>query len=76
MRDSGHADPDIDAEYTAEVLGAMIEHVCYIWFSLGRDFDEERMISSLGMVWEKAMLPLPEATSGGGERTATARVEI
>jgi AcrR family transcriptional regulator len=50
-------DPDLDAEYTAELLGAMLEYICYMWFSLDYPFDEERLIAALSAVWEKTISP-------------------
>lgn len=47
---------DIDTEYTAEVLGAMLEYTCYLWLCLDRKFDEERLIDALSAIWEKAIL--------------------
>jgi AcrR family transcriptional regulator len=55
LKASGLAAPGLDAEYTAEALGAMIEYICYLWFSLGHAFDEERLISALSSVWEAAI---------------------
>lgn len=61
MIDAGLTDPDLDVEYTAESLGAMLEYVCYVWFSLDRPFEEERLIDSLALIWEKTLSPLPAA---------------
>jgi AcrR family transcriptional regulator len=57
MQAAGNADPDLDVEYTAESLGAMLEHVCYLWFSLDHPFDEERIVDTLSGIWEKALSP-------------------
>jgi AcrR family transcriptional regulator len=59
MKERGLADPDLDEEYTAEALGAMLEYTCYLWFTLGHDFDENRLIDALSMIWEKSLLPEP-----------------
>ncbi|MEV6815649.1 TetR/AcrR family transcriptional regulator [Micromonospora sp. NPDC051296] len=49
------ADPDIDVEYTAEVLGAMLEYSCYLWFCLDKNFDEDRLVEALATVWRKTL---------------------
>jgi len=64
MIDAGMADPDLDVEYTAESLGAMLEYVCYVWFSLDRPFEEDRLVDALSAIWEKALLPLPSRKPG------------
>jgi AcrR family transcriptional regulator len=55
MISDGLADPDLDVEYTAEALGSMLEYTCYIWFTLDKNFDEDRMVDSLAMAWQKAL---------------------
>lgn len=61
MKDEGLADQGLDEDYTAEALGAMLEYTCYIWFTLGQNFDEDRLIRALSLIWEKALLPSPRA---------------
>lgn len=55
MISNGVADPDLDVEYTAESLGAMLEYTCYVWFCLGREFEEERLIDALSAIWTKTL---------------------
>lgn len=55
MIESGHTDPDLDVEYTAESLGAMLEYICYVWFSLDREFDENRLVDALAAIWERTL---------------------
>ncbi|KRB77781.1 hypothetical protein ASE01_06195 [Nocardioides sp. Root190] len=55
--DAGVTRPEIDVEYTAEALGAMLEYTCYVWFSLGREFDEERLVATLSDIWVQALAP-------------------
>ncbi|WP_342661402.1 helix-turn-helix domain-containing protein [Rhodococcus ruber] len=57
MQALGLADADLDVEYTAEALGAMIEYTCYMWFTLDHPFEEDRLIDALADVWEKALQP-------------------
>jgi AcrR family transcriptional regulator len=56
MKIDGLTHPDLDVEYTAEALGSTLEFTCYLWFCLGRDFDEERMINTLATIWIKSLL--------------------
>ncbi len=55
MQAKGTADPHLDVEYTAEALGTMLEYTCYLWFSLERNFDEDRLIDALSAIWEKTV---------------------
>lgn len=55
MQAEGDADPNIDSYMTAEVLGAMVDHTCYIWLSLGKDFSEEDVLNALSTVWARAI---------------------
>jgi AcrR family transcriptional regulator len=64
MKELGLVTAGLDVEYTAEALGAMLEHTCYVWFALDHAFDEERMIDSLAAVWERALAG--SSTSQGG----------
>lgn len=58
MQDAGLADPHLDAQYTAEGLGAMLEYTCYMLFTLHHDLDEGRLVVALGDIWERALLPV------------------
>jgi AcrR family transcriptional regulator len=51
MVSNGLADPGLDVEYTAESLGAMLEYTCYVWFCLGKDFEEERLVDAMASIW-------------------------
>jgi AcrR family transcriptional regulator len=55
----GIADPNLDVEYVSEVLGSMLEYTCYMWFTVGMEFDEQRVVDALTMVWTKATVPAP-----------------
>lgn len=57
MQAEGLADPGLDVAYTAEALGAMLEYVCYAWFSLDRAFDEERLVDTISAIWERTLAP-------------------
>lgn len=57
MKDEGLVDPAIDVEYTAEVLGAMLEYTCHVWLNLGKDFEEDRLVDTLARVWVNSIRP-------------------
>lgn len=59
MVEAGVADAELDVEYAAEALGAMLEYTCYVWFSLGREFDEERLVATLADIWVKVLVTAP-----------------
>ncbi len=61
LQAEGHADPDADVELLAELLGAMVDHTCYIWFSLGKEFDEDRLLDGLTRIWTRAVGVRPAA---------------
>lgn len=51
----GLADTTLDVDLTAEVLGSMVDHTCYVWMSLGREFDEEALLDTLTLTWARAI---------------------
>ena len=55
MKQAGLTDSDLDVEYAAETLGAMLEYTCYLWFCLKKDFEEERLVESLARTWLKVI---------------------
>ena len=61
----GIVDPDLDPVMLAEVLGAMVDQTCYIWFFLGNEFDPHAVVESLITVWPRASA---WATSGPGHK--------
>ena len=52
----GVAQPHLDVEYVSEVLGSMLEYTCYMWFTVGMEFDEERVVDALTLVWTNAAI--------------------
>lgn len=62
LKQQGLADPKLDEEYTADALGAMLEYTCYMWFTLGHPYEDERLVESLSTIWGKALLPLNAAS--------------
>lgn len=51
MQADGVADPGLDPVMLAEVLGAMVDQTCYIWFFLGKEFDSHAVVETLTTVW-------------------------
>jgi AcrR family transcriptional regulator len=51
----GVADRSLDPVLTAEVLGAMVDHVCYVWMNLGKEFDRDALLQMLTLVWIRAI---------------------
>lgn len=57
MQQAKIADPDLDVDYIAQTLGAMLDQTCFIWFTLELDFDSKRIVDALSTVWIKTLLP-------------------
>lgn len=55
FQDEGVADRSINPLLTAEVLGAMVDEVCHLWFVLGKDFDHDEVIDTMTSVWCRAL---------------------
>jgi AcrR family transcriptional regulator len=55
QQEQGIADRSLDPALTAEVLGAMVDHVCYVWMNLGKEFDREALLRMLTLVWIRAI---------------------
>ena len=55
QQESGIADKSLAPVLTAEVLGAMVDHTCYVWLNLGRDFDRDALLRTLTTVWVRAI---------------------
>ena len=54
QRDGLVAD-DLDAEYSAHALVAMVNGLVHYWLVLGADFDEERLLAALTRLWAQAL---------------------
>ncbi|GAA1746578.1 TetR/AcrR family transcriptional regulator [Aeromicrobium alkaliterrae] len=57
MQADGSVPADLDVEYTAEALGAMLEYTCHLWFSLGKEFEERRLADALAGIWFATLHP-------------------
>ncbi|CAN5533789.1 TetR/AcrR family transcriptional regulator [soil metagenome] len=55
MQQEGFADSSIDPRMTAEVLGAMVDQTCFLWLSLGKDFDEDEVLDTMTSIWGRAI---------------------
>jgi len=55
MQADGIADADLDPVLLAEVLGAMVDQTCYLWFFLGKEFDSHAVVESLTTVWARGI---------------------
>ena len=62
---AGEADPAVDTHVMVEVLGAMMDHTCYIHFALGKPFDERTLIDTLTTVWSRALAVPPRPAADG-----------
>ncbi|MCW0213229.1 MAG: TetR/AcrR family transcriptional regulator [Pseudonocardia sp.] len=51
----GIADPTLDPYMIVQVLGAMADHTCYVWFSLGKPFEESEVLDALTTVWARTI---------------------
>lgn len=52
---AGIADPELDPEYAAAALQAMVDRFAYVWVVVGYDFDEDRAVRTLTRMWALAL---------------------
>src|SRR3954449_11316972 len=38
-----------------QALGAMADHVCYLWFCLGQPYEENEVLDALTTVWARSL---------------------
>ncbi|MDK3258957.1 TetR/AcrR family transcriptional regulator [Blastococcus capsensis] len=51
---------DLDAEYSAHALVAMVNGLVHYWLVLGRDFDQDRLVETMTRLWAQSLgLPVP-----------------
>ena len=51
---------DLEAEYSAHALVAMVNGLVHYWLVLGRDFDQERLVRTMTRLWAQSLgLPTP-----------------
>lgn len=67
---SGIADPELDPEYAATALQAMVDRFMYIWMVLEEPFDEERAVKTVTRMWMQALgIRPPKAARTAAKRT-------
>jgi AcrR family transcriptional regulator len=52
---AGIADPNVDPYMIVQALGAMADHVCYLWFCLGQPYEETEVLDALTTVWARSL---------------------
>jgi AcrR family transcriptional regulator len=52
---AGIADPNVDPYMIVQALGAMADHVCYLWFCLGQPYEETEVLDALSTVWARTL---------------------
>ena len=68
QQSQGLIDPALDPWLASEVLGSMVDHTCWVWLTLGKDFDEEAVIATMTLVWARAIgLREPEPARETGQ---------
>jgi AcrR family transcriptional regulator len=55
LQEVGAADRDLNPEYSAHALGAMMDRFCYAWFVLGDEFDHDLALQTLNKLWFNAL---------------------
>lgn len=51
----GLADSNLDPRLTAELLGSMADHICFMWLTMGVPFEEEELLDGLTLVWARVI---------------------
>jgi len=60
LQSDGLVDRDLDAEYSAHALVAMVNGLVHYWLVLGADFEEDRLVATMTGLWARS-LGLPPA---------------
>jgi AcrR family transcriptional regulator len=55
LQSDGLVAADVDAEYSAHALVAMVNGLVHYWLVLGADFDEERLVASMTGLWASSL---------------------
>ena len=59
LQSDGLVAADVDAEYSAHALVAMVNGLVHYWLVLGADFDEDRLVDTMTALWARSLgLPL------------------
>lgn len=68
-QEAGIADKDLDPEYAATALQAMVDRFMYVWVVLGHDFDEDRALRTLTRMWIQALgMQVPSTMGRSSEK--------
>jgi AcrR family transcriptional regulator len=60
LQADGLVAPDLDAEYSAHALVAMVNGLVHYWLVLGGDFEADRLIGTMTRLWAQSLgLPAP-----------------
>jgi AcrR family transcriptional regulator len=60
LQSEGLVAAEVDAEYSAHALVAMVNGLVHYWLVLGADFEEARLVATLTGLWARALgLPTP-----------------
>lgn len=55
LQAAGVVDADLDAEYSAHALVAMVNGLVHYWLVLGADFEEERLVHAMTGLWARSL---------------------
>ena len=55
LQAEGHVPTDLDAEYSAHALVAMVNGLVHYWLVLGADFDEDRLVATMTGLWARSL---------------------
>jgi AcrR family transcriptional regulator len=55
LQAEGRADGELDPEYAAAALTAMVHRFAYNWFSAGGDYDLDKAVHNLTRLWANAL---------------------
>jgi AcrR family transcriptional regulator len=55
MQADGLVAADLDAEYSAHALVAMVNGLVHYWLVLGAEFEEERLVAGVTRLWAQAL---------------------
>ncbi|WP_245159806.1 TetR/AcrR family transcriptional regulator [Blastococcus sp. CT_GayMR19] len=55
LQSDGLVAADLDAEYSAHALVAMVNGLVHYWLVLGADFDEDRLVATMTGLWARSL---------------------
>lgn len=55
LQADGQVAADLDADYSAHALVAMVNGLVHYWLVLGGDFDEDRVVGTMTRLWAQAL---------------------